>query len=254
MRATMTIDTTALEALRDRPRRVLAVFPHPDDEAYGCAGALAREGARDDGAAVLMCLTRGEASSVYGARGLTREQVGDMRVERLRRVQEICGLDALLVPGLPDGRLAREPVDEVAAVIGETIDALRPNVVIGHDPRGVNGHADHIAAHWAIRHALLGRTGIRFAMIVYGLDVVEAIKPRLLFGTKDEEMDAVLRLSADETEKKEACLRVHEALVTLREDGDPSLLRRPPVERYDFLGEDATPPVDDLFSGLGPGS
>ena len=33
--------------------------------------------------------------------------------------------------------------------------------------------------------------------------------------------------SAEEAEAKESCLRVHEAMVTLREDGDPSLLRRP---------------------------
>ena len=53
-----------LESLRGRPRRLLAVFPHPDDEAYGAAGALARAGRDPGAAAVLLCLTRGEASSM----------------------------------------------------------------------------------------------------------------------------------------------------------------------------------------------
>ena len=46
-------------------------------------------------------------------------------------------------------------------------------------------------------------------------------------------------------------LRLHEALVTLRADhDDETLLLRPPIERYDFLGEDFTPPADDLFAAL----
>jgi LmbE family N-acetylglucosaminyl deacetylase len=239
-----------LEDLHDRPRRVLAVFPHPDDESYGCAGALAREGAREDAAAVLMCLTRGEASSMGRERGLTPDQVGALREERLRQVEEIVGLDALLLPGFPDGRLARCSLDEVSAAIGAAIDAFRPQVVIGHDPRGVNGHSDHIASHWALRHALLERPGTRFAMIVYTQETCDAVRPRLLFPTRPEEIDAELRLSPAEADRKEACLRVHEALVTLRDDGPPELLRRPPVERFDFLGEDRTPPAADLFDGL----
>ena len=72
-------------------------------------------------------------------------------------------------------------------------------------------------------------------------------KPRLLFATPEEEIDAVLHLSADEADAKERALRVHEALVTLRDDGEPSLMRRPPVERYDFLNEDKPKPLNDLF-------
>ena len=81
----------------------------------------------------------------------------------------------------------------------------------------------------------------------YGQDVVDAIKPRLLFATRDDEMDAVLHLSEDESDRKERCLRVHEALVTLRDDGGDGLLRRPPLERYDFFGEDATFPAGPVL-------
>ncbi len=243
--------TQRLESLRGRPRRVLAVFPHPDDEAYGCAGALARETARADTAVVLLCLTRGEATSVFREQGLTREQIGDLRAARMREVERILGLDALLLPGLPDGRLARCELDAVADVVGAALDALRPQVVIGHDPRGVNGHPDHIASHWAIRHALLGRPALRFAMIAYTQEMCDAVRPRLLFPTRDEEMDAVLHLSADEVDAKEACLRVHEAFVTVTgEDAGGTKMQRPPVERFDYLGEDVTPPDDDLFAGL----
>ena len=75
------------------PRRLLAVFAHPDDEAYGVSGLLARLGAAADAGAALLCLTRGEASSVYAARGLSRDEVGALRTGRLERVAE----DLLLV-------------------------------------------------------------------------------------------------------------------------------------------------------------
>ncbi|MHC5009747.1 MAG: PIG-L family deacetylase [Planctomycetota bacterium] len=243
-------DPAALHALRDRLRRLLCVFPHPDDEAYGCAGALARAGRDPDAAVVLLCLTRGEASSVYQGRGLTADEVGRMREARMVEVAEAVAADGIVVASLPDGRLARRPLAEVSRPIADVVEAFRPQVVIGHDPRGVNAHADHIASHWAVRHALEGSSDARFAMVVYDEETARALQGRLLFPTPDDEIDAVLHLSTDEAEVKERCLRIHEALVTLREDGEPELFVRPPIERYDFLGEAVSPAVDDLFSGL----
>lgn len=238
---------TGLSALRDRARRLLVVLPHPDDESYGCAGTLARLGADPDAATVFLCVTRGEASSMGPQRGLSPDEVAALRTERLEQVAAVVGLDGLVIADLPDGGMARCTLDEMTAPIRAVMDAFRPQVVIGHDPRGVNGHLDHVATHWALRDVLRDRPGIRFAMLAYPPDVCEAIKPRLLFPTLDDEIDVVIHLTGEEVEKKERCLRIHEAFVTLREDGEPGLMRRPPIERYDLLGEDHTPPLDDLF-------
>jgi LmbE family N-acetylglucosaminyl deacetylase len=240
----------ALRALCDRPRRLLAVFAHPDDEAYGCSGQLARAAARDDTATVLLCLTSGEASTGFADRGLDRGGIARLREGRMERVAERLGVDGLLLPGLPDGRLAREPLAVLGDAVGAVLDAFDPHVVIGHDPRGVNAHPDHIAAHWAVRRGLEGRTARRFAMIAYLQEMADAVQPRLLFPTPESEVDAVVRLDAREARAKEDCLRIHEALVTVLDDGPEELLRRPAVERYDFLGESLAPPVDDVFEGL----
>lgn len=237
-----------LHDLRARPRRLLAVFAHPDDEAYGCAGALARYGARADTATVLLCLTRGEAASVGRERGLTPDELGAIRERRLEAVADRVGLDGLLVPGLPDGRLARLAPREVASPIREAVEAFRPHVLVTGDARGVNGHADHIAVHWASRRALEDRADVRFAMLAYPPEVAEAAKPRLLFATSEEEIDAVLTLTESEIDAKEACLAIHEAVISMRgEDGRPT---RPPLERFDLLGERHDPPLADLFEGL----
>ena len=235
-----------LESLRPRARRLLAVFPHPDDESYGCAGTLKRLAADPDAATVLLCLTRGEASEMGPARGLSQEEVSDLRAQRMDEVGRILALDGLILGDFPDGRLARCALDDVSAAIDAVLAAFEPQVVIAHDPRGVNAHADHIATHWALRHALLGRE-IRLAMLAYPATLCEEIKPRLLFPTPEDEIDAILHLTEDEIDAKERCLRIHEAFVTLR-DAAGTLLRRPPVERYDFLGEERSPPVSDVFA------
>lgn len=240
-----------LTALRDRARRLLVVLAHPDDEAYGCAGALARIGRDPDGAAVLLCMTSGEASSMGPQRGLSREEVAALRERRLQDVAEHVGLDGLLLPRLPDGRTDRLPLAEADAPVRAAIAAFDPHVVISADARGVNGHRDHVAVHWAVRRALADAAPRRFAMLAYPPEVTEAAKPRLLFPTAEDEIDVVLHLDADETDAKEACLRTHEALVTLRPDtDDDELVVRPPIERYDLLDEAHDPVLDDLFAAL----
>ncbi len=249
----MTLARTAddLAPLRARARRLLVVLAHPDDEAYGCAGALARLGADPDGATVLLCMTRGEASSMGPARGLSRDEVAALREARLVEVAGHVGLDGLLVPGLPDGRLDRVPLAEADAPVRAAIAAFDPQVVITADARGVNGHRDHVATHWAVRRALEAAAPRRLAMLAYPPEVSEAAKPRLIFATPEAEIDAVLTLDARETAAKEASLRTHEALVTLRPDHpDPDLLVRPAIERYDLLGEDHDPALADLFEAL----
>jgi LmbE family N-acetylglucosaminyl deacetylase len=241
---------SALSALCEVPRRLLAVFAHPDDESYGCAGALARAGADPETAAVLFCMTRGEASSMGPARGLSPEAVGDLREQRLERVAEILHLDGLIVGRGPDGRLAQQPLPALAAPLREILEAFRPQVVITGDPRGVNAHPDHIAVHWAVRHALAESGDVRLAMLAYTEETCEAAQPRLMFATRAADIGASLTLSPSEIEAKEACLQVHEALVTLRADGPEGLIQRPPVEHYAFLGTSFAERAADLFASL----
>ena len=250
MSGTRIRDLAGLATLRNRARRLLVVLPHPDDESYGCAGTLARLGADPGAATAFLCLTRGEASSIGPQRGLSPDEVAELRAERLEQVADTVRLDALLIGAFPDGGMARHDFGALASAVREAIDAFAPQVVVGHDARGVNAHPDHIASHWATRQALLDAPGVRFAMLAYLPEMVEAAKPRLIFATPADRIDAVLHLTPGEIDAKEKCLRIHEALVTLREDAEPGLILRPGIERFDFLGESFTPPVDDLFAGL----
>ena len=238
------------ERARAASRRLLAVFPHPDDESYGCAGALSRAAADPDAAVGLLTLTDGEASTVLARAGHSREEVAALRRERMHAVAETLGMDFLALPGLPDGQLARADLDELAAPIRSALDALEPQVVVAHDPRGVNGHADHIATHFAVRLALRERPDVRLAMVAYPQALVESMLPRLMFATPKDEIDAELALSQEERAAKERCLRLHDALITIVDDGPTDALRRPAIEYYDFLGESFAARRHDLFEDL----
>lgn len=141
------------------PGGLAAVLAHPDDESFGCAGALAL--AHDDGRTTrLLVVTRGEAG--------TSDSGGDPAIGDVREGELICaaraiGLDEVsLLDGYPDGGIADEPferlVDEIAAWLADR----RPQAVITFGPHGVTGHPDHIvvgnATRWAVER--LSEAGI----------------------------------------------------------------------------------------------
>ena len=131
---------------------ILCVFAHPDDEAFGPAGTIARY--RAQGVPVhLLTFTRGQ-------RGTRPRPVRSMRALGLLREQELraaaCVLDIQTVRVLDyvDGELDRAPQDELRAHVLDLLRETGADTVITFGPRGITGHADHIAAHRAALDAV----------------------------------------------------------------------------------------------------
>jgi LmbE family N-acetylglucosaminyl deacetylase len=141
------------------PGGLAAVLAHPDDESFGCAGALAL--AHEAGATTrLLVVTRGEAGT---ADGIPDPAFGDTREAELICAARAIGLDEVsLLDGYPDGGVADQPfetlVDEIAAWLADR----RPSAVVTFGPHGVTGHPDHIvvgnATRWAVEK--LAESGI----------------------------------------------------------------------------------------------
>lgn len=136
-----------------------AVLAHPDDESFGCAGALAV--AHAAGATTrLLVATRGEAGTPDGE---PDPSFGDTREAELICAARTIGLDEVsILDGYADGAVADAPfatlVDEIAAWLAER----RPSAVITFGPHGVTGHPDHVvigsATRWAVEK--LAETGV----------------------------------------------------------------------------------------------
>lgn len=128
-----------------------AVFAHPDDESFGCAGAMAL--ARDaDRPVRLLVVTRGEAGTPDGT---PNEDIVLTREEELRGAARAIGLDEVtMLEGYADGGVADRPFEQLVEEIAIWLEARRPQAVITFGSHGVTGHPDHIvvgnATRWAV--------------------------------------------------------------------------------------------------------
>ncbi|MBB6098524.1 N-acetyl-1-D-myo-inositol-2-amino-2-deoxy-alpha-D-glucopyranoside deacetylase [Deinobacterium chartae] len=139
---------------------LLAIFAHPDDEAFSSGGTLARYASR--GVRVtLISTTRGEAGKISDPAMGSVENIGALREAELRDACRHLGIDEPVFLGYRDsGRGERlrkddplasinaDPIEMEARIL-EVIERVRPQVMLTFDPHGGYGHPDHLVAHRA---------------------------------------------------------------------------------------------------------
>jgi LmbE family N-acetylglucosaminyl deacetylase len=147
----------------DRPPVLMAVHAHPDDEATGTGGVLARYAAEGVETVLVTCTDGGCGD---GPGGIKPEDpahdpaaVVAMREQELRRSAEILGVAHLELLGYADSGMMgwaenkaphafwNTPVDEAAGRLAALMERYRPDVVVTYDEFGFYGHPDHIQAH-----------------------------------------------------------------------------------------------------------
>lgn len=125
--------------------KLLAIFPHPDDETLGLGSTFARyssEGVET----YLVCATRGERGWFDsegpdpGFEGVARIREAELRcaAEHLG-LREVCFLDYI------DGDVDQAEPGEIIPRIVTQIRHIKPQVVVTFSPDGAYGHPDHIA-------------------------------------------------------------------------------------------------------------
>jgi len=131
-------------------RRLLAVFAHPDDEAFSIAGTVARS-TRAGARATIVSATRGEAGT---ARDGGSSDLARRRTAELEASCAAIGAEAPRFLDLPDGLL--EAVDQAAAarLLTAVLREEAPEVLLTFGKDGAYGHRDHIAVAGIVNHAL----------------------------------------------------------------------------------------------------
>jgi LmbE family N-acetylglucosaminyl deacetylase len=133
----------------NNPRKMVAIFAHPDDEAFGTGGTLAKYAA--EGVEVhLIMATRGEAGQSANPDIIATQPVGLLREKELRDACNCYGLAELHLLGYLDGQTALVPPSEPVFKIVEILRRLKAQVTLSFGPDGVYGHFDHLVVHrWA---------------------------------------------------------------------------------------------------------
>ncbi|GAA0511548.1 PIG-L deacetylase family protein [Deinococcus depolymerans] len=138
---------------------LLAVFAHPDDEAFSVGGTLthyARRGVN----VVLACATRGEAGKIT-VPGMTVDDLGAQREQELREACRALEIpDPVFLDYHDSGRYERTRHDDPKAMMNvnpldvevklrDLIARVQPQVMVTFDPHGGYGHVDHLQIHRA---------------------------------------------------------------------------------------------------------
>ena len=191
---------------------LLAVVAHPDDEAFGCGGALLL--AADAGIrTVVACATRGEAGEP--AIPLGDADLGDVRERELRSACAELGVarvdvwefaDSGMTGPPPTGSVAATPPDHLAQAVRRAVAGVAPDALLTLDAS--DGHRDHAAVRRATEqvgreHDLptwltcLPRSLMtRWAEHQAGAGGGEAYRALAALGTPDEELTHVLDATA----------------------------------------------------------
>ncbi len=238
--------------------RLLAVFAHPDDEAFTSGGIFAA--LRERGVKVtLVCATRGEEGEIRVPELATRENLGEVREVELRRAMEAVGVeDVRLLDyrdsgmiGTPENEnptaLMRAPEEDVMARIAGVIREVRPAVTVTFGPDGFYGHPDHLVMFRATTAAVLaeGENGWRTGALYYATMPRErffemAERPNSPFRDFSAEQMAMMGTPLAEittivdvgpfVERKRAAMEAHQT-----QFGDGSLLRDLGPEEFERL-------------------
>lgn len=120
-------------------RPLIAVFAHPDDEAFGPAGTLALMAKERD--VYLVCVTNGDAGDNNSDK---TEAIDKIRREELHASAKALGIKEVIFLGFHDGTLSNSIYHEVAAKLKEVIERLQPEIIMTLEPRGISGHIDHV--------------------------------------------------------------------------------------------------------------
>lgn len=150
-------------------KRLLVVTAHPDDEAFGPAGTLAKYA--DLGVEIhLLCATRGEAGQWSQTKGNRQKAIGKsfdrieikdevklhhVREKELLRSAKVLGIKKVEFLDFIDGTLCNANYHQLAGKISKKINSFQPQVIMTMERLGVSGHLDHIAVSLTTTYAFL---------------------------------------------------------------------------------------------------
>jgi N-acetylglucosamine malate deacetylase 2 len=125
-------------------RHVLVVFPHPDDETFGCGGTIALF-AKAGVPVTYVCGTLGQMGRNMGRPFFaTRESLPYVREAELVEACETIGIQRLIKLGLRDKTIEFEDPEALTDRLEQILREVRPSLVLTHYP-GYAVHPDHNA-------------------------------------------------------------------------------------------------------------
>lgn len=234
-------------------KKILYVFPHPDDESFGPAPAMAAQ-RRNGHDVFLLTLTRGEATRQRFKLGVDKKKMGEIRLQEMKCVEKVLDLSGMTVLDFPDNKLKDlDPID-IEKSIEDHIKHVKPDVLVTYAVHGVSGFHDHLVSHAVVKRVYceLKKTNSRYpsrlALFTRMGEVDTKGKFRLEVST-EEEIDCITECNESDMEKFHKALDCYE---TYQEIIEKSGVKEVVTSRvpFEFFQEKNNPAVNDIFYGL----
>jgi LmbE family N-acetylglucosaminyl deacetylase len=271
-------------ARSEKSLTLMAVHAHPDDEAIGTGGVLARYSAEGVQTVLVTC-TNGEQGDAMGGvkpgqPGHHPEEVAAIRLAELRTSVALLGVSHLELLDYRDsgmdgwsankdpGVFCNVPLAEVSARLAELMRYYRPQVVVTYDENGNYGHPDHIQAHRGavaaaestgipakLYYSAFPRSGVlqlRQLMEASGVSTADFDVPDD-FGVPDELITTVVDVSSYVNQKRESLAAHTSQEQNFFLDRVPEEIGTVLLSREYFTLRSAPEGLareDDLFAGL----
>ncbi len=189
----------------------VAIFAHPDDEAFGPAGTIHK--LTRDYDVYLLCATKGEIGETSIE---NKKPLHEIRADELRKSAKILGVKKVYFLGFIDGTLSNSLYHKLAAEIEKHLKKLMPELILTMNPNGGSGHIDHIVVSMVSSFVFERLSFIK--KIMYTAQTKEvtdksAKYPYFIYrpqGLPREQIDEIVDVS-DVWEVKQAAMKTHES-------------------------------------------
>lgn len=191
------------------PKRVMAIFAHPDDIEFSCAGTTARW-AREGAEISYILLTSGDVG--IDDPEISKQKAIEIREAEARQAAGIAGAAEIKFLGQPDGML--EATLEMRKTLVREIRRFKPEVVICGDPtvtlasESYINHPDHRAAATAAIDAAFPAAGQPTLFEELEAEGLTAHKPRKVYISSWSEQTTFINIE-ETIDIKVAALRAH---------------------------------------------
>lgn len=233
--------------------KILYIFPHPDDESFGPAPAVAAQ-RRQGHEVYLFTLTKGEATKQRFRLGISKKEMGEIRFKEMQCVEKVLDLNGMTVFDLPDSGLKEMDPADIEEVIEDQIDKIKPDVVVTYAVHGVSGFEDHLVSHAVVKSVYcdMKRKGKaypkRLALYTHFSEDTGDGKFTLK-SSKQEEIDCWVEATDEDYQKFLDALDCYETYQQVIEDSNvkEEVGNRVPFEIFQ---EDFDPPLSDICDQL----
>lgn len=191
--------------------------------------------------------------------GFSEEDMGEVRLKEMKKVEKVLKLSGMTVWDLKDGELAHMDPIYLEDLIKEHVELIKPDILVTYAVHGISGHPDHLTTHALVKRifceAKRNKNSYLRRLALFTLPREDKDKQDEKGGnfqvnrSKDKYIDCIVNLSEEDRCK---FIEALDAYVTFQE-----VVRQTGVKDtvhyqvfFELFKEDHKPPITDLTKNL----